>query len=194
MSLATITAVSLPPQVYAHTADHDPALTADPARFRPVQGIGTGWVKPMGGTGLWTSPVTARTDDGAPTDSAWLEWCRSEMDADTSGQYLTEVIPVRDARLLLIDGQEHLISIIGAYPHIDSQWIGRGRLYPDWAALAAAGWDGVYLTDRGQWATHLPRSGPDLYSWDMESMLWLRHAYTVGRTVRSQARSEAGAE
>jgi hypothetical protein len=191
MSLATITAVSLPQQVYAHTAEHDVAMTTDPDRFRPIQGIGTGWVKPKGGTGLWTSPVTGRTDDGAPADSAWLEWCRSEMDADTSGLLLTEITPVRDARLLLIDDQAHLVSIIQEFPQSDSQWIGRGRLYPDWEAMAAAGWDGVYLTDRGQWATRLPKSGPDLYSWDLESMLWLRHTYTVGRTVRSAARSEA---
>lgn len=193
MSLSTITAVSLPPQVYAHTADHDPAVTADPARFRPIRGIGTGWVKPHGGTGLWTSPVTARAEDGTPTDSAWLEWCRSEMDSDTSSQHLTEITPTRDARLLLIDSQEHLIAIVGAYPESDSQWPDRGRDYPNWEALADDGWDGVYLTDRGQWATRLPRSGPDLYSWDLESMLWLHPAYSVGRMARSLARSGADA-
>jgi hypothetical protein len=48
----------------------------------------------------------------------------------------------------------------------------------------------VYLTDRGQWLTRLPDSGPDLYGWDMESMLWLRPAYVTGRTVRSAAATE----
>ena len=93
----------------------------------------------------------------------------------------------------MIDSQEHLIAIIDAYPQSDSQWPDRGRNYPHWEALAADGWDGVYLTERGQWATRLPRSGPDLYSWDLESMLWLRPSYTVGRTVRSMVRSQAGA-
>jgi hypothetical protein len=194
MSFATITAVSLPPQVYSHTAEHDVTLTADPARFRPVvSNKAPGWVKPTPGTGLWTAPVTARTDDGQPTDSAWLEWCRAEMDADTSGLFLTEITPSRDARLLLIDSQEHLAAIVDAYPADLGPLDYLKRHYPDWGALAAAGWDGVYLTDRGQWATRLPRSGPDLYSWDLESMLWLRHAYTVGRTVRSAVRTEAGA-
>lgn len=192
MSLATITAASLPPQVYAHTASHDVALTADPARFRAVTSKNFGWVKPTSCCGLWTAPVTDRTDEGLPADSAWLEWCRSEMDSDTSGQMLTEITPVRDARLLLIDSQEHLVAIIDAYPESDSQWPGRGRLYPNWSGLAADGWDGVYLTERGQWATRLPESGPDLYTWDLESMLWLRHAYTVGRTVQSQVRVKAG--
>lgn len=194
MSLATITAVSLPPQVYAHTAAHDVTLTANPARWRPVKGIDMGWVKPHSGTGMWTSPVTARTADGLPADSAWLEWCRTEMDSDTSGQLLTEITPHGTARLLLIDDQTHLAAIVAAYPAERNPYVPhRYGLYPDWEALAADGWDGVYLTERGQWATRLPHSGPDLYGWDLESMLWLRPAFAVGRTARSAARSEAGA-
>lgn len=191
MSLATITPTDLPPQAYAHTADHDITLTADPAHWRPIRDIGTGWVKPKGGTGLWTSPVTARTPDGAPADSAWLEWCRAEMDTDTADQYLTEIAPAPTARLLLIDSQAHLAAIIDRYPAAQNPHIHRAG-YPDWPAMAAD-WDGVYLTDQGQWATRLPDTGPDLYGWDMESCLWLRPAYTVGRTARATARSEAGA-
>jgi hypothetical protein len=193
MSFAIITAVSLPPQAYAHDPEHEASLTADPDRFRPVVNSEYGWAKPVAGSGLWTAPITALDDSGAPTDSAWLEWRRAEMDVATDDQMLTEITPLPGARLLLIDDQAHLIAIVGAYPASTSQWGDRGRLYPDWAALAADGWDGVYLTDRGQWATRLPQSGPDLYSWDLESMLWLRPAYTVGRTVRSVTRSEAGA-
>ena len=194
MSLATITADTLPPQAYAHTADHDIRLTADPARWRPIRSIGTGWVKPHGGTGLWTSPVTAQRADRTPTDSAWLEWCRTEMDSDTSGLWLTEIWPIGDARLLLIDSQAHLAAIIAAYPAERNPYVPhRHGIYPDWEALAADGWDGVYLTDRGQWATRLPRGGPDLYGWDLESCLWLRPSYVVGRTVRSAARSGVGA-
>jgi hypothetical protein len=189
VNLATISADVLPPQVYAHMPEHDVQLTADPAQFRPVRSIGIGWAKPAAGSGLWTSPVTARTADGKPADSAWLEWSRAEMEADTSDLLLTEIIPVAEARILLIDCQEHLAAIVEAYPQSDSQWIGRGRYYPAWEALVADGWDAVYLTDRGQWATRLPKSGPDLYTWDLESALWLRHAYTVGRTVLSQTPS-----
>ncbi|MYU22903.1 hypothetical protein [Streptomyces sp. SID8352] len=195
MSLVTITPAALPPQVYAHDADHDVRLTSDPTRWRPVRGIGTGWVKPHAGTGLWTSPVTAHRADRTPTDSAWLEWSRAEMDADTSSQMLTEVWPTGTARLLLIDDQAHLAAIIAAYPAEPNPYAAprNGGRYPDWEALAADGWDGVYLTDRGQWATRLPRSGPDLYGWDLESCLWLRPSYVVGRTGCSAARSGAGA-
>ncbi|CAM5718908.1 hypothetical protein [Streptomyces fumanus] len=193
MSLATITAASLPPQVYSHAPEHNVELTADPTHWRPVQGIGTGWVKPRGGTGLWTSPVIAWTEDGTPADSAWLGWCRAETGADTSGQMLTEILPISNARLLLIDAQDHLTAIVATYPAEPNRFLPhRHGRYPDWEALAADSWDGVYLTDRGQWATRMPRSGPDLYGWDLESMLWLRPAYMVGRTVLSAAADSAG--
>lgn len=195
MSLATIPADMLPPQAYAHPEGHDVTLTADPAHWRPIRGIGTGWVKPHGGTGLWTAPVTAHRADGTPTDSAWLQWCRSEMDSDTSGLWLTEIWPTGDARLLLIDDQTQLAAIIDAYPAEPNPYVPHrnGGRYPDWEALAADGWDGVYLTERGQWATRLPRGGPDLYGWDLESCLWLRPSYVVGRTVRSSVPNRAGA-
>jgi hypothetical protein len=187
MSLATLPADALPPQAYAHAADHDVRLTADPTHWRPIRDIGTGWVKPHAATGLWTSPVTAHRADGTPTDSAWLEWCRSETDTDTSSRMLTEIWPISNARLLLIDEQAHLAAIINAYPAEPNPYVPHrnGGLYPDWAALAADGWDGVYLTGRGQWATRLPKSGPDLYGWDLESCLWLRPTYVVGRTSQS---------
>jgi hypothetical protein len=194
MNLATITPASLPPQVYAHNPEHDVALTADPAHFRPIrcQDFG-GWVKPAPGSGLWTAPVTAWTQDRRPADSAWLEYLREEMETDTSDLLLTEVFPTAEAWILLIDCQEHLASIVTAYPADPGGLAYLDRAYPDWAGLAEAGWDGVYLTDRGQWATRLPKSGPDLYSWDLESLLWLRPAYMTGQTVRSAARSKAGA-
>ncbi|MET8826024.1 hypothetical protein ABZX40_13205 [Streptomyces sp. NPDC004610] len=192
MSLATITSASLPAQVYAHDPEHEVSLTADPACFRPIVGVGTGWVKPAAGSGLWTAPVTARSAAGVPADSAWLEWQRSQMDTDTSDSLLTEIIPAPRARLLLIDCHEHLVEIVNAFP-ADADLPFVAELYPDWPGMAAAGWDGVYLTERGQAATRWPASGPDLYSWDLESMLWLRHAYTVGRTVQSAARSEVDA-
>lgn len=176
-NLPTIAAADLPPLAYAHPAAHDIALTASPSSFRPV--IGSGWVKPNGGSGLWTAPITRYTEAGLPADSVWLEWARLEMDFDGPSE-LTEIFPTAEARVLLIDSQADLVAIVDAYP--------AGRAfddlrYPDWPRLAADGWDAVYLTDEGQWATRLPDSGPDLYGWDMASVLWLRHAYTVGRTA-----------
>jgi len=180
MSLPTITAVSLPPQVYAHNAEHDVIVTADPDRFRPITGT-YGWVKPTAGTGLWTATVTGRNEHGHPVDSGWLEYRRDEMADDITGTLLTEILPQRDARILLIDDQQHLIDLVSAFP-AHYRW-NSDEQYPDWVGLAAAGWDAVHLTDRGQWKTRIPDTGPNLYGWDIESVLWLRHAYKVGATT-----------
>jgi hypothetical protein len=190
--LPVITGAELPPLAYAHSADHDPALTA-PAHFRPI--VHEGWVKPKSGTGLWTAPVTAADASGSPTDTAWLIYTREEMDVPAgSYSYLTEITPLADARVLRVDTHADLIAIVAAYPAAPiTSGLHRGP-YPNWTDMARD-WDAVYLTDDGQWATRLPRSGPDLYSWDVATVLWLQPAYTVGRTVAIESvsvASEAG--
>lgn len=180
-ALPSIAGRDLPPLAYAHNSSHDTALTR-PEHFRPV--VGSGRVKPGGG-GLWTAPVTATTPEGMPADTAWLEWCRAEDFGAEYYTHLTEILPAPGARVLRIDSQADLVAIIDAFPagmHDAAPRHCRHRV-PDWVALAAAGWDAVYLTDEGQWATRIPPSGPDLYSWDLATVLWLRPAYTVGRTA-----------
>lgn len=175
--LPIITAAALPPLAYTHTADHNPALTR-PEYFRPIRS--TGYVKPAPGTGLWTAPIT-EYENGLPCDTAWLKYCREEL-TDRNDTHLTEVFPNPDVRVLHIDTHPDLIAIVDAYPA--EQPVRGTRLnYPDWEHLAADGWDAVYLTEAGQWATRLPRTGPDLYSWDLASVLWLRPTYTTGRTI-----------
>lgn len=79
-----------------------------------------------------------------------------------------------------IDSIADLTTVVDAFP-ATLGFPGASR-YPDWLALAAAGWDAVYLTDKGQWATHM--SHPlDLYGWDCASVLWLRPSFVVGRTL-----------
>ncbi|MCX5587608.1 hypothetical protein [Streptomyces erythrochromogenes] len=178
-ALPSVLGADLPALAYSHSAAHDPALT-HPAKFRPV--LSDGWVKPKSGSGLWTAPITARTALGAPSDTAWLTFCREELwGAGDAYTHLTEIQPEPAARVLRIDTQADLIAIAGAYPAQPIAGLSRGP-YPDWAALAAD-WDAVYLTDDGQWATRLPYSGPDLYGWDVASVLWLRPRYSVGATV-----------
>jgi hypothetical protein len=171
-ALPTIAARDLPPIAYAHPANHAAALT-HPDRFRPV--VGDGWVKPDKG-GLWTAPVTATGPNGEPTDTAWLQWCRSEDFG--SNTHLTLIVPELDARVLLIDRLADLVAIVDEFP--SPSGLTSGRCYPAWTAIAAAGWDAVCLTDAGQWATRLSR--PDLYGWDAATVFWLRPSYTVGAT------------
>lgn len=188
-NLASLTGRDLPPLAYAHNASHNPLLTR-PESFRSI--AGSGWVKPANGTGLWTAPVTAHTASGKPADSAWLEWCRSEDWGVTTYTHLTDIIPGPDTRVLLIDTAADLLTIVDMFPAVGEIFsVTSDRRYPDWPALAAAGWDAVYLTNQGQWETRLPPSGPNLYSWDCATVLWLRPNYEVGGTY---AVPTAGAE
>lgn len=171
VSLPQITSAELPALAYAHSDGITPATSI----FRPI--TGTGWVKPNPRTGLWAAPVTKQADGGGPVDTAWLEWCRSEWTTD-GYTHLTEIQPFPDARVLRVDTQPDLAAIVAEFPSA-----GLRNRYPDWVALAEASWDAVFLTDRGQWETRLPPQGPDLYGWDCASVLWLRPAFSFGRTV-----------
>jgi hypothetical protein len=177
MNLPEFAAVNLPPQAYAHDNTTDIAT----APWRPI--TEHGWVKPHSGTGLWTAPITAWAEDRLPADTTWLAWCRDEWSTGSS-THLTEVFPAETARVLRIDSQADLIAIVTAYPSRSSLALtSLDDRYPHWSGLAGDGWDAVYMTDQGQWETRLPRSGPNLYGWDMPSVLWLRPAFRVGRTV-----------
>lgn len=187
MNLPILSPADLPPLAYAHDGETDIATAA----WRPI--TEHGWVKPSAHTGLWAAPVTAWTEDKFPADTAWLEWCRSEWSTDGC-THLTEVFPHDTARVLRIDTQADLVAIIGAYPSRSGFSLSSlDDRYPHWAAMAEDGWEAVYMTDRGQWETRLPRTGPNLYGWDMPSVLWLRPAFSVGRTAEIPAAALGGA-
>jgi hypothetical protein len=186
--LPVFPAAELPLLAYAHDGKQD--IAALP--WRPI--AEHGWVKPHGGTGLWTAPVTSQREDGSPADTSWLEWCRSEMSTD-GYTHLTEVDPHDTARVLRIDSQADLIAIVDAYPST-SQFFSTAldHRYPHWVDVAEDGWEAVFLTDQGQWETRLPPRGPNLYGRDCTSVLWLRPAFTVGVTTAVPAAALGGAQ
>jgi hypothetical protein len=188
-ALRQVAVTDLPPLAYAHGDNHDPALT-HPDHFRPVVNSDIGAsAKPHGG--LWTAPVAEAGPDGTVLRTAWTDWYRdNEYGTDDYAHFLW-IRPRPDARVLLIDTLDDLRAIVAAYPAVPA----RPALdflrnkYPDWPALAAAGWDAVFLTDDGQWATRLPLyREPELYTWDCATVLWLRPAYTVDQLVEAVAR------
>jgi hypothetical protein len=175
VALPTVTGADLPRQAYAYPPGHDLSLT-QPELFRPVTSR-RGWVKPDPGTGLWTATVTEATPDGRPLRTSWTDWCEAEQFG--SYTHLVEVFPAADARVLRIDTLDDLRAVVAAFP-AEPRIPGWAVEYPDWEALATS-WDGVWLTDAGQWRTRLPPTdGPNLYGWDCESVLWLQPAYAVG--------------
>jgi len=149
--IRTVTAV--PPQVFAH------ATTApDAALMQPVVTV-RGWNKPQGG--LWTTDADSE---------GWAEWCRAEdwNDPETLALYrLTVLGPVEVA---VIDSLADLEAIIAEYGY--RSFLGD---VIDYGRMARDGWDGIRLTDEGQWATRLTK--PGLYGWDLGCTLWMRWTF-----------------
>lgn len=125
--------------------------------------IQSGDMKPKGA--FWTSTYI----DGS---SAWLGWCEYEQpDWIYDYNFVLTVDP--DANVYVIDTLEDLERLVGMYPYDGP--ISRYLTCIDWAEMAKD-YDGVQLTEEGQWATRY--TTPGLNGWDCESTAWFRWVFT----------------
>lgn len=124
------------------------------------------WVKPDGG--LWTSTWDPEYGSG------WIDWCLAESFAGPSFNVWL-LTPDPAARLYEVATLDDLERLVEQYPG-ETGRLGGTREYPSWTAVAED-YDGVHLTDDGQWATRM--SHPvNLYGWDCECTLWFRWKFT----------------
>lgn len=157
------TGVDLGVQLWAGTE------TPTEAGFRVVDDFGRTCAnkKPRGG--LWTSTLVGEAA------SDWLRWCEQEDLDDPKTIGLWMLTPKANARILRIDSYEDLQRVLSAYPHHPYPYLPDDRVIA-FDRVMADGWDGIHLTEEGQWKTRL--SHPDnLYGWDCESTVWLRWAF-----------------
>lgn len=139
----------------------------NPDSIRPVKN--QHFVKPD--WGLWTSTFNPE----GKYASGWVEWCAGEMPEWIVDMHAFLLTVSPTARVYTIDSLGDLVSLVSKYPLKTDipqlkqfEWI-------DWEAVSRD-YDGVYLTDEGQWATRF--STPSLYGWDSESTLWFRNVFT----------------
>ncbi|HET6919407.1 MAG TPA: hypothetical protein VFI46_08085 [Jiangellaceae bacterium] len=154
-------AVSVPPSTQAwlaRSAHHDGPCAR---LFESVSG--RAYRKPAGG-GLWTS-----TWDPMPC-SGWAQWCI--VDAYKRPPFHVWLLDVDPgARIYTVDSYADLAGLVASYGDPESR-------YTDLSwGLIARDYDGLHLTDAGQWATRLSHPH-DLYTWDCESTLWFRWVFT----------------
>lgn len=117
--------------------------------------------KPRSG-GLWTCPLDPECA------SAWWKWCLDENFDHHSlhgSVWGLQVLP--SAKIYKIHTHDDLIWLQSQYPL-------QNRV--DYSAVARD-YDGIWLTNDGQWATRLPEKGPDLYGWDCECVLFFRNVF-----------------
>lgn len=131
-------------------------------------------VKPDHDSCLWTSSYIEGEGSG------WARWCMDEgFRLPAGGQWPTAYLlePPPPARVYTIDSYADLKELIEAYGHHDLQppYNYLSRDCPNWFEIAKA-FDGVHLTDKGQWDTRL--SEPySLYGWGCESTVWFRWCF-----------------
>jgi hypothetical protein len=150
-----------------HGQGFDPArvqaIRNRPRTTAPTDEVVTAAIPEPAG-GLWTSTVTGHDSGFA---SAWTDWARGEefVPANTPMSVLRADA---EARIYRIDGRSDLDALRGQYP--------AGPLDVDWEAVGRD-FDAVHLTAKGAQET---RYGlPNLYTWEVESTLWLRPRFTI---------------
>lgn len=141
--------------------------------MQPVQNAQ--FVKANGG--LWTSTYKNGKSD-------WINWCESNNFWTTDNQTKWLLSVNKNARVLKIDTRDDLfsaykkygISLLGGDFELAGYKIGITDLgILDYEKIARD-YDGVWLTQEGQWATRF--SSPiSLYGWDCECTHWFRWVF-----------------
>lgn len=168
-------------QAYLLTASVEPQAPS-PLRLKPVRNYSTmPWNKPQSG-GLWTSTWV---DDSC----AWRDFCVNEMDWGDFYIWLLEPDP--RARILEIDTLDDLKDVLLVYPDPRERGQSLGNVAGVNFEAIAESWDGIHLTEEGQWRTRL--SQPNLYGWDVESTLWFRWCFLSVRNVAEVAQQARAA-
>jgi hypothetical protein len=115
--------------------------------------------KPLGG--FWTTPKGEQT---------WTQWCEYEDWSNWREHNQYELTTTRPVKVAVIDCLDDLDAILDEYGY-KVEGFGRGKWFINFEAMAADGWDGVWLTNEGQWKTRLS-SPSNLYGWDVSSIVW----------------------
>lgn len=135
------------------------------------------FIKPL--YGLWTSTY-------ADESSAWVDWCLAEDFGNPHACSWWVLQPDPSSRVYVIDSAADLCVLCERYP--DPTMAGLGTLaFLDFERIARD-YDGLHLTESGQWATR--HSRPSLYGWDCECTLWFRWCFDT--PARAQDAAEHG--
>ncbi|WP_280881862.1 hypothetical protein [Streptomyces pseudovenezuelae] len=151
MKLSTLDPQSFPPIAYAFPAG---SLLPDLRTFPRVHDDRMD--RPAGG--LWCSPIAARDDTGAPTGTAWTDWCLQSDDFREKGYLhpdrspydrIVTLGPLSGARIYRISTRANLDQLVREYPLPEVTFPLLHRSAPDGEALAGDGCDAVYASPRG---------------------------------------------
>lgn len=181
--------------LHARPEDHPSVPRA--AHFRPPENRPYPWHKPMHGSAFWTSTYDERYGSG---------WCQlrlseastfSDLDLEDHAELIAgeegeASLAADDFHLWLlrpdpglpvwrIETLEDLVALVDRFRHVYGPTReGLNMDHVDWAA-AAREIAAVNVTETGHFATRL--TDPDTYTWDCESTVWLRWAFTCAEPM-----------
>ena len=134
--------------------------------IKPVEN--ESFVKPR--YGLWTSTYRPHNKYA----SAWVEWCVTEMPKWIKNKPAI-LLEVKDyIKVFEIDTQHQLQELYALFPS-KLGFKTYSLKFIDWERVAKY-YDGVHLTEAGQWRTRYSKP-INLNGWDCESTLWFRDVF-----------------
>lgn len=123
--------------------------------------------KPSGG--MWTS---SRRYHGS---SAWIEWCENER-FETGVHRKWLLTPDPDARVAEVDDEPDLWALHERFGVKEPIGNDGHHLYGLDFYKMSKEFDGIHLTDEGQWRTRNTQPY-NLYGWDCESTVWFNWSF-----------------
>lgn len=120
-------------------------------------------------------------------NSAWSNWARENLGSEYErGRQGWLVTPYSDVKLVIIDSVADFYAVLHQWGKrvpfslVNSLWFHT----IDFERIAAAGYDGLHLTEQGNSECHLITCWPyggiaeDLNAWDVKSTCWFRWCFT----------------
>lgn len=134
-----------------------------------IQPIKNDFVKPKGG--LWASPIKTRY--------GWKEWCKQENFGKLSSNFTF----IFQGQILKIDSEKDLNDFL--WKEKDKNIPDLFNYIPDFETMNLNGIDAIWLTEEGQWKTHLSLP-KNLYGWDCECVLIMNPSGIIKETYNDK--------
>ena len=151
----------LPDQIFSHTNP------PDETKFVTISN--RGFInKPRGG--LWTTPAKSLS---------WVDYTRGTPGLANNHRRTYHLRPHPRATVAVINSAQDVTKLLAQFEHpLPAQFANAGLPRQlDFEKLSGYV-DGIYLTDAGAEDNHYHRTETTLFTWDLESILWLKWCFT----------------
>lgn len=127
-------------------------------KFKDIKNDRGFGIKPLGG--LWCCPTNT---------NQWFDFVENEMPERNNTDNFKFTLD-KKSKIYTIDTLYDLTNLIGwGYTYKRDVWYDE-TIWIDYEKLSRY-YDGIFLTDNGQYETRMPSGNMNLYGWDIESLI-----------------------